>query len=80
MPPDANDKILLDRIENNFTYHPPTPEQAPKYQRLRATAKELARLVVELVPEGRERSLALTHLEEMVMFANAGIARASQAV
>jgi hypothetical protein len=31
----------------------------------------------ELVPDSREKSLAITHLEEAVMWANAGIARES---
>ena len=75
MPPSATDKILLDRIESDFTYHPPTADQGERYVKMRTTAKQLAHIIVELVPEGRERSLALTKLEETVMWSNAGIAR-----
>lgn len=32
-------------------------------------------MIDALVPDGREKSLALTHLEETVMWANAGVAR-----
>jgi hypothetical protein len=38
-------------------------------------ARKFASLIVERVPGGREQALALTKLEEVVMWANAGIAR-----
>lgn len=62
-------------IEGRFTYHAPKPGQPEKYTAIRAKAKELAEMIVELVPESREQSLALTNLEQAVMWANAGIAR-----
>ena len=71
----VDDKLLMERIENDFTHHAPNGEQAEKYSRMRQTAKGLARLVVELCPESRERSTALTKLEECVFWANASIAR-----
>jgi len=67
---------LLEKIEHNFTYHPPDADQAKKYEALRAKAKELALEYAELVPPGREQALAFTALEESVFWANAGIARA----
>lgn len=75
MPRSATDKVLCDRIENDFSYHAPKGDQPERYQTIRAQAKALALLIVDLCPDGRERSLALTKLEECVMFANAGIAR-----
>ncbi len=62
-------------IENNFTYHAPQPGQPEKYEAIQEKAKELAYLVDELVPDSREKSLAMTKLEECSMWANAGIAR-----
>jgi len=62
-------------IENRFTYHAPKPGQPEIYQDIRTLAKELALEIDEVVPEGREKSLAFTKLEEAVMWANAGIAR-----
>lgn len=62
-------------IENRFTYHPPKEGQPEKYTKLREKAKELAYMVDELCPNSREKSLALTKLEEMVFYANASIAR-----
>ena len=64
-----------ERIERDYTYHPPKPGQPEQYAAIRSKAKELALLIDELVPPSREQSVALTHLESAVMFANAGIAR-----
>lgn len=64
-------------IETRFTYHSPTVDQIPKYVVLRDRGRELAELFGELVPESREQSLAFTHLEQAIMWANAGIARRS---
>lgn len=63
------------KIENAFTYHTPKEGQPEKYQAIREKAKELAYLVDTLVPDSREKSLAMTKLEEASMWANAGIAR-----
>lgn len=62
------------KIERMFTYHPPQPGQPEKYQKIRDKAKELAYLIDELCPLGREQALALTKLQETTMWANAGIA------
>lgn len=62
-------------LERRFTYHPPKGDQAARYVRLRDEAHELAKLIMEACPESRERSLALTNLDQVVMWANASIAR-----
>lgn len=62
-------------IENRFTYHAPTGDQPQRYEQLRAKAKELAFLIRDLCPDSRERSHAITQLEDTVMWANASIAR-----
>lgn len=64
-------------LENVFKYHRPKGDQADKYIQIREKAKELAILLLELCPESRERSLALTKIEESSMWANASIARNS---
>jgi hypothetical protein len=63
------------RLLDVFTYHKPQGDQTQRYALLRASAYDLACLVSDLTPPGRERSLALTHIETAVMFANAAIAR-----
>lgn len=62
-------------IEKAFTYHPPKDGQPAKYEAIRNEAKLLAIIIDGLVPDSREKSLAMTKLEECVMWANAGIAR-----
>ena len=62
-------------IENNFTYHAPKDDQTARYISVRENGKEFARLINKLCPPSRERSLAMTKLEECVMWANASIAR-----
>ena len=63
------------RLDNNFTYHSPHGNQAERYAYLRDAAKTLAARILYNTPESREQSLALTKLEEAVMWANASIAR-----
>lgn len=62
-------------IENNFTYHAPKPDQISRYTEIRQNAKLTAELIDHLCPDSREKSLAMTKLEEAVMWANAAIAR-----
>lgn len=66
---------VVDRIENNFTYHKPVGNQPERYEHIRAKAKELAETLVALCPQSRELSLALTELETSIFWANASIAR-----
>ena len=67
--------MKLSNIENNFTYHPPKDDQIKKYAEVRANCKLTAEVIDKLCPESREKSLAMTKLEECVMWANAAIAR-----
>jgi len=60
---------------NRFTYHPPSAASVHALRELRAMALDFANLVVREVPASREQALALTKIEEAVMWANAGIVR-----
>lgn len=66
---------MNNQIENNFMYHSPKDGQTEKYEEIRAKGKELAYLIDSVCPNSREKSLAMTKLEESVMWANASIAR-----
>lgn len=57
-----------------FRFHPVKDGQAKKYEALREKGLELAILVNELCPDSREKSISITKLQEVVMFANASIA------
>lgn len=73
MPPTKED--IINRINNDFTYHAPFGDQVDRYAALREAGRHLAIKIVETTPVSREQSLALTNLEQAIMFANAGIAR-----
>lgn len=62
-------------LDKRFKYHTPKEGQPEKYVSIRDKSKELAVMMNELCPESREKSLAVTALEESVMWANASIAR-----
>lgn len=64
-----------ERIEKAFTYHQPRESQVKRYTDIRAQGKYFAQLVSCYCPPSREASLALTKIEEAVMWANAAIAR-----
>ena len=68
---------LSKELESRFTYHMPKHGQAEIYQEIRDRAKGLAYYFEIQCPESREKSLAITKLEETVMWANAAIARRS---
>lgn len=70
-------QLTDEEIDTRFTYHTPKEYQPEKYTHLRGEARSLALLINAYVPDSREKSLALTKLEESVMWVNAGIARRS---
>ena len=66
-------------LDNRFSYHPPkNAATQEKYRQIRALGKMLAELYVRHCPDGRERALALTNLEQSNMWANAAIARSEE--
>lgn len=62
-------------LENRFTYHPPQGDQVTRYSEIREKALTFAVYLDHKIGDCRELSLAITHLEEVVMWANAAIAR-----
>lgn len=65
----------LQQCQRVFVYHAPRPDQVPRYEKIRDAVGCVALDLLEMCPPSRELSLALTHLEEAVMWANASIAR-----
>jgi hypothetical protein len=63
-----------EQIRNIFTYHVPFGNQAERYRDIRDEARAFAFRLNESCPESREKSLALTNLQQAVMWANAAIA------
>lgn len=62
-------------LENRFSYHTPTDEKSDQYEHLNWKACVLAAYIDKYCPDSREKSLALTKIEEAVMWATAAIAR-----
>jgi hypothetical protein len=75
MTTDLLTDILLTDIKNRFKFHPGTEDSIPRHEEIRDSALMMAEDILSWVPEGREKSLALTRLEEAIFWANAGIAR-----
>lgn len=63
-------------IEHRFDFHPATTEEKQsEHTSVRETLKNAALWVDEKVPDGREKALAITKMEEAMFWANAAIAR-----
>jgi len=62
-----------DEVKRSLTNVRPSDQAIRRIESLRAEAKVMVDFIFEFVPECRERSLALTHLEETVMWAVKGI-------
>ncbi len=62
-------------IEHNFKFCIPQKKKKEKHHKIAENAEQLAKLINIFCPDGREKSLAITKIEEAVMWANASIAR-----
>ena len=62
-------------LDNRFKYHKADAAKGILHEDMREGARQLAKLIDTYVPDGREKSTALTKVEEAMMWANAGIAR-----
>ena len=67
--------ITLDDLNNRFAFHPATDLTGPKHAEVRRQCFVLAEFLINSLPPGREASLAITALEECMMWSNAAIAR-----
>lgn len=63
----------VESVKRSLTNVRPSAEAVKCIEALREEAKTLVDMIFEFVPECRERSLALTHLEEVTMGGVKGI-------
>ena len=63
-------------IDHRFAFHAATTEEKRnEHTSVRENCRQLAKFLNDKLPEGREKSLAITHLEEVMFWGNAAIAR-----
>ena len=63
-------------IENRFAFHAATTEEKrDAHTSVRQNCRDLADFLNEKLPEGREKALAITKLEEVMVWGNAALAR-----
>lgn len=62
-------------IRDRLSYHPPSEAGVKRHEDLTAAFQVAAETIEQTVPEGREKSVAFTHLETAKMWASAGVAR-----
>lgn len=61
-------------IKNRFGYHPATDDTKALHEAIRCSFTAMAEVLNILLPDSREKSLALTALQESAMWSNAAIA------
>lgn len=71
----AFEPLTPEQIQDCFTYHPPSTAGAERHQGLSLRFIEVADAVQAVCPEGREKSVAMTKLEEAKFWASAAVAR-----
>ena len=64
-----------EELRTRFTYHAPDEDKISRHAAIRQQTLQLAMTFDQLAPESREKSLAITKLEEAVYWLNAAIAR-----
>ncbi len=62
-------------IEDIFSHHPPKDQETvQKHEEVRVQIKLVAHDLNSLLPESPEKTLAIRHLQQAMMYANSAIA------
>lgn len=67
--------VGAEELRARFTHHAVSQQQADRMKQIREACLDLALLIDAYVPDSREKSIALTNLEDVMTQANSGIAR-----
>jgi hypothetical protein len=74
MATNTREMTQQEKIEELFRYHPPRPDQVPRYETIRNAGKYLAQVIISNTQRGSDQSKAIRKLREAVMAANSSIA------
>lgn len=66
--------IGREEVQNRFGYHRANADSAPKHAQVRELLETIAVQLDLLLPDGRDKSLAFTSLQEAMHWANSAIA------
>ena len=68
----------VEDLANRFRYHAPrSAHRAAEHTLVREGCQHLAEQLDDLLPDGREKSVAITKIEEAMFWANAALARSA---
>ncbi|WP_425298859.1 DUF7681 family protein [Nocardia cyriacigeorgica] len=68
--------MSVEDINHRFDFHAATTEEKrAEHGSVRASCRDLGIILDANLPDGREKALAITRLEEVMFWANAAIAR-----
>lgn len=62
-------------LAHRFKYHAPDDVKKARHEKIRSHLGLIADVLNEELPDGREKSTAITKLEETMFWSNAAIAR-----
>lgn len=68
-------ELKLAELKNRFEYHKPTEEQTKRYEYIRGEILTLAQILCGQCPDSGELTAALGHLDAVLFYSNAAIAR-----
>jgi len=63
----------VEAMRFDFSYHPPEDDEVGRITKLRSAMKLAGEVILENTGPGREQSLAMTNLQQALMWANASV-------
>jgi hypothetical protein len=67
-------------LHDKFHYHAPSSDGITRHAELSEACLKLATIIDDICPDGREKALSLTNLEQSKFWASAAVARNPETV